>query len=79
MMAILNSNSLGSLPTYGLMLVSVLVLSFLAMKIFLLAKAASSGKKSREWVFTQQLDEDGMPMLATEKVRSPRMPVSRPR
>jgi len=79
---ILNSNwsmSLGSLPSYGLMLVSAPLVSFLAIKILLLAKAASAEKKSREWVFTQERDENGMPMLATVKVRSSRFSAFRSR
>jgi hypothetical protein len=72
---ILNSSwsmSLANLPSYGLMLVSAPVVSFLAIKILLLAKAASGEKKSREWVFTQERDENGMPALATAKARSSR-------
>jgi hypothetical protein len=76
---ILNSNwptPLANLPSYGLMLVSAPILSFLAIKLLLLARAASE-KKSREWVFTQE--RDGMPMLAPVKVRSSRAPMLRVR
>lgn len=78
---ILNSNwsmPLASLPSYGLMLVSAPILSFLAIKLLLLAKA-SSQKKSREWVFTQERDENGMPVLAPVKVRSSRAAILRVR
>jgi hypothetical protein len=74
---ILNSNwptPLANLPSYGLMLVSAPILSFLAIKLLLLARAE---KKSREWVFTQE--RDGMPMLAPVKVRSSRAPMLRVR
>lgn len=78
---ILNSNwsmPLASLPSYGLAIVSAPVVSFLAIKVLLLAKASSS-KKQREWVFTQERDADGMPVLATAKVRSVRLPRMRTR
>lgn len=63
-----------SLPSYGLMLVSAPVLSFVAIKLLLLVKAASE-RKSREWVFTPERDENGMPVLAPVKVRSSRAPM----
>lgn len=69
---------LASLPSYGLMLVSAPILSFLAIKLLSLAKAASA-KKSREWVFTQERDENGMPTLAPVKVRRSRAPIPRVR
>jgi hypothetical protein len=71
---ILNSSwsmSLTSVPTYGMAIVSAPVVSFLAIKVALLAKA-SAQKKQREWVFTEERDADGMPILATAKVRSVR-------
>ncbi len=78
---ILNNNwptPLANFPSYGLMLVSAPILSFLAIKLLLFAKAASE-KKAREWVFTQERDESGMPMLAPIKVRSSRAPILRAR
>jgi hypothetical protein len=78
---ILNSNlsmPLANLPTYGMAIVSAPVVSFLAIKVLLLAKA-SSNKKQREWVFTQERDADGMPILATAKVRAPRGTMRRTR
>jgi hypothetical protein len=48
------------------------VLSLLAIKILLMAKAASMGKKPTEWVFTCDRDADGLPMLAKAAARSPR-------
>lgn len=72
---ILNSNlslPLANLPSYGLAIVSAPIISFLGIKVLLLAKASSTGKKQREFVFTQERDEDGMPMLATAKVRATR-------
>ena len=78
---ILNSNwstPLASLPSYELMLASLPVLSFVAIKLLFFAKAASE-KKSREWVSTQERDENGMPMLAPVKVRSSRAPILRVR
>ena len=71
---ILNSNwssSLASVPRYGLATVVVPVVSFVAIKLLLLAKKkASMEKKPREWVFTQERDADGLPVLATAKARS---------
>lgn len=67
---ILNNTQMGSLPAYGLMMVSTTVMAFVAMKLFLFAKAATRQKKPREWVFTDERDENGMPVLATTKVRS---------
>ena len=72
---ILHSNlslPLSSLPTYWLAIVSAPIVSFLGIKVLLLAKASSTGKKRREFVFTQERDEDGLPMLATAKVRATR-------
>lgn len=67
---ILNSNwstTIASFPTYGMVLVSAPVVSFLAIKLLLLAKAASGDRKQREWVFTQDRDADGLPVLATAR------------
>jgi hypothetical protein len=78
---ILSSNwsiPLASVPTYGMALVSAPVVSFLAIKILLLAKS-SAQKKQREWVFSEERDADGMPILATAKVRSVRAPRMRAR
>jgi hypothetical protein len=61
-----------SFLTYALMIVFAPVISFLGIKLLLLAKAASSEKKPREWVFTQERDSEGLPILATAKVRSAR-------
>lgn len=73
------SAPLSSLPTYGVMIVSAPIVGFCAIKVLLLAKAASGDKKAREWVFMQERDENGMPVLAPVKVRSfyPRIPRSR--
>jgi hypothetical protein len=60
--------TLANVPSYGMVLVSAPVVSFLAIKLLLLAKAASGDKKQREWVFTQERDADGLPVLATAKV-----------
>jgi len=76
---ILNSMQMGSLPAYGLMIVSTTVMTFLAIKLLLLAKAATKQKKPREWVFIEERDENGMPVLATAKVRSSRTSVLRTR
>lgn len=73
---ILSSNlsaTMANVPTYGMVLVSAPVVSFLAMKLLMLAKAASMDKKPKEWVFTQERDADGLPMLATAKVAIRRM------
>jgi len=64
---ILNSNwagTMANLPHYGLLVVFAPVLSLLAIKILLMAKAASMEKKPTEWVFTSERDADGLPMLA---------------
>jgi hypothetical protein len=69
---ILNNNMslpLANLPTYGMAIASAPILSFLGIKVLLLAKA-SSNKRQREWVFTQERDADGVPVLATAKVRA---------
>lgn len=65
--------ALANAPSYGLVLVSAPIVSFLAIKLLLLAKAASGDKKQREWVFTQERDADGLPMLATAKVKARRI------
>lgn len=68
--AILNNNwstAIAGFPTYGMVLVSAPVVSFLAIKLLLLAKAASGDRKPREWMFTQERDADGLPVLATAK------------
>ena len=59
--------TLANVPSYGMVLVSAPVVSFLAIKLLLLAKAASGDKKQREWVFTQDRDADGLPVLATAR------------
>jgi hypothetical protein len=64
--------TLANAPSYGLVLVSAPVVSFLAIKLLLLAKAATGDKKPREWVFTQERDADGLPALATAKVAARR-------
>jgi len=64
------SGPLTSLHNYGLMLVAVPILAFIAIKVAQFAKAASGSKKSREWVFTEERDENGLPRLASVKVRS---------
>jgi hypothetical protein len=72
---ILNSNwsgAMANLPHYGLLVVFAPVLSLLAIKILLMAKAASMEKKPTEWVFTCDRDADGLPMLAKAAARSPR-------
>jgi Na+-transporting methylmalonyl-CoA/oxaloacetate decarboxylase gamma subunit len=70
---ILNSNwagTMSNLPHYGLLFVFAPVLSLLAIKILLMAKAASMEKKPAEWVFTCERDADGLPMLAKAVARS---------
>jgi hypothetical protein len=62
----------GSLSELWMMIVFAPVVSFVAIKLLLLAKATSMQKRSREWVFTQDRDENGLPILATAKVRSAR-------
>lgn len=73
---LLNSDwsvTMANVPAYGLVLVSAPVVSFLAIKLLLLAKAASMNKKPKEWVFTQERDADGLPILAPAKVVVRRM------
>lgn len=65
--------TMANVPSYGLIVVSAPVVSFLAIKLLLLAKAASGDRKQREWVFTQDRDADGLPMLATAKVTTRRV------
>ncbi len=70
---ILNSNwsgTIANLPHYGVMVVFTPVLSLLAIKLLLMAKTASSEKRSTEWVFTCERDADGLPMLAKAAARS---------
>lgn len=79
---ILNSNlslPLASLPSYGMAIVSAPIVGFLGIKVLLLAKASSMNRKRREWVFTQERDADGMPVLATAKVRAVRGAMRRSR
>ena len=61
------STTMANIPSYGMLLVGAPVIGFVAMKVLILAKAASTGKKPREWVFTQERDADGLPVLATVK------------
>lgn len=73
---ILNTNlsaTMGYIPTYGMVLISAPVVSFLGIKLLLLAKAASGDQKRREWSFTQERDAEGLPILATVKVPVRRM------
>ena len=67
---ILNNAQMGSLPAYGLMIASATIMSFVAIKLFLFSRAATRQKKPREWVFTDERDENGMPVLAAVRVRS---------
>ncbi|MGO9434591.1 MAG: hypothetical protein ACLPH3_10315 [Terracidiphilus sp.] len=79
---ILNNNwsgTMANLPHYGLLIVFAPVLSLLAIKILLMAKAASMKKTPREWVFTCDRDADGLPMLAKAVARSPRAAMHRAR
>jgi hypothetical protein len=79
---ILNSNwtgTMASLPHYGLLIVFAPVLSLLAIKILLMAKAASMKKKPTEWIFTCERDADGLPMLAKAVARSSRTGLGRAR
>jgi hypothetical protein len=79
---ILNNNlslPLASLPSYGLAIVSAPIVGFLGMKVLLLAKASAANRKRREWVFTQERDADGMPVLATAKLRAIRGSLRRSR
>ncbi|HEX4286155.1 MAG TPA: hypothetical protein VHZ28_13765 [Terracidiphilus sp.] len=70
---------MANLPAYGLALVSAPIISFLGIKVLLLAKASSMNKGRREWIFTQERDADGLPVLATVKVRSGRFSIPRSR
>jgi hypothetical protein len=73
---ILNTNwsaTMAYLPTYGMVLISAPVVSFLGIKLLLLAKASSGGQKRREWSFTQERDAEGLPVLATAKAPVRRM------
>jgi hypothetical protein len=63
------TGAMSNLPHYGLLVVFAPVLSLLAIKILLMAKAASMEKKTREWVFTCERDADGVPMLAKAVAR----------
>jgi hypothetical protein len=63
------TGTMSNLPHYGLLVVFAPVLSLLAIKILLMAKAASMEKKPAEWVFTCDRDADGLPMLAKAVAR----------
>jgi hypothetical protein len=63
----IGSMDLANLSSHGLLIVGAPILGFLTIKIFLFAKAASTEKKPREWVFGQERDENGLPLLATVK------------
>jgi len=63
------SGPLTSLSSHGVMFVAVPILAFFAIKVAQIAKASSANKKPREWVFTEERDENGLPRLAPVKVR----------
>jgi hypothetical protein len=68
---ILTSNwaaSMAGAPSYGFILIAAPIVSFVAIKLLMQAKSASMNKKRREWVFSQERDADGLPMLAPAKV-----------
>jgi hypothetical protein len=60
------------LPSYGLTLVGALACAVLAIKILLVTKDGAKGKARKEWVFSEERDADGMPVLASARGRSPR-------
>lgn len=64
------TGTIANLPHYGLMVVFAPVVSLLAIKLLLMAKAASGEKRPTEWVFTCERDADGLPMLAKAAARS---------
>ncbi len=66
------SAAMANLPRYGLLVVVAPVLSLLAVKILLMAKAASADKRQTEWVFTCERDTEGFPILAKAVARNPR-------
>jgi hypothetical protein len=70
---------MANLLHYGLLIVLAPVLSLLAIKILLMAKAASMKKTPTEWVFTCDRDADGLPMLAKAVARSPHARMHRAR
>jgi hypothetical protein len=65
-----NWTSLAHLPSYGMTVVGAPILAFVAVKILLLAKQAAKGKTKKEWVFSEERDADGMPLLASARGES---------
>jgi len=59
--------SLAHLPSYGLTIVGVPLLAFVVIKILLIAKKAGNATTKKEWVFSEERDADGLPLLATAK------------
>jgi hypothetical protein len=66
------------LPSYGLTLVGALTLAVLAIKILLVAKEGDKGKAKKEWVFSEERDADGMPLLASARGESSSARIRRP-
>jgi hypothetical protein len=62
--------SLAHLPSYGMMIVGAPILALLAIKIVLTAKQMAKKNAKKEWVFSQERDDDGMPVLATARSAS---------
>ena len=66
-----NWTSLAHLPSYGLTIVGAPVLALLGIKILLGAKSSKS-KAKKEWVFSEERDADGLPVLKSARGKSAR-------
>lgn len=63
--------SLAHLPSYGLTVVGIPVLALVAIKILFVAKEGK-GKAKKEWVFSEERDADGLPVLTSARGKSAR-------
>jgi hypothetical protein len=62
--------SLAHLPSYGMTIVGAPILALVGIKIMLLVKQSAKKNAKKEWVFGQERDADGMPVLATNKAQN---------
>lgn len=62
--------SLAHLPSYGMTIVGAPILALVGIKIMLLVKQSAQKNRKKEWVFGQERDADGMPVLASARSES---------
>lgn len=57
-------------PKYAILIIVVPMLTLTVLKVWLIARASSSGRRKKEWVLSAQKDEEGIPLLAEATQRS---------